>query len=148
MTAAITEFEGEFRFLSNFWPCRIRYDGLTFGSTEAAYQAAKTLDPEQRKKFEKLNALQSKQAGKKLKPLRPDWETAKFGVMGDLLRLKFADDHLRRELLSTGDAQLTESTWWHDTCWGICTCARCGNKGRNELGKLLMKIRDELRKAA
>ena len=28
--------------------------------------------------------------------------------------------------------------------WGVCRCARCGNRqDQNHLGKLLMKIRDE-----
>jgi len=42
---AITSFQGEYRFLSNFWPCHIVRDGLVYPSLEHAYAASKTDDP-------------------------------------------------------------------------------------------------------
>ena len=42
----INEFQGKYRFLSNFYPCDIVYEGIQYPSTEHAYQAAKTLDTE------------------------------------------------------------------------------------------------------
>ncbi len=44
----IREFKGEFRFLSNFFPSRIYHDGIEYPTVEHAFQAAKTLDFEQR----------------------------------------------------------------------------------------------------
>jgi hypothetical protein len=42
MEPPILEFQGEYRFLSNFWPCRLRTaDGTVWPHVEAAYQAAK-----------------------------------------------------------------------------------------------------------
>ena len=41
----IISFTGENFFLSNFCPCKIEYEGITYYSTEAAYQAAKTDNP-------------------------------------------------------------------------------------------------------
>jgi predicted NAD-dependent protein-ADP-ribosyltransferase YbiA (DUF1768 family) len=48
----IDKFEGEHRFLSNFWPSPVDLDGETYASAEHAYQAAKTLIPEERKKIQ------------------------------------------------------------------------------------------------
>jgi hypothetical protein len=47
-------------------------------------------------------------------------------------------------LLSTGDMELTESNWWHDNFWGVCTCNKCKD-GENNLGKILMDIRLNLK---
>lgn len=33
----INGFQGEYRFLSNFYPCQITFYGLTFTSVEAAF---------------------------------------------------------------------------------------------------------------
>lgn len=41
----IREFQGEHRFLSNFWPATLRFGDWVFPSAEHAYQAAKSLDP-------------------------------------------------------------------------------------------------------
>ena len=41
-------------------------------------------------------------------------------------------------LQETRDFYLEETNWWNDTFWGVCN-----RKGKNILGHLLMKIRDE-----
>lgn len=55
----IAKFEGNYRFLSNFSPCFVKLDGVTYPSIENAYQAAKT-SPENRKPFVTCSASQSK----------------------------------------------------------------------------------------
>jgi N-glycosidase YbiA len=72
--------------------------------------------------------------------LRSDWEVVKVGIMEQCLRSKFAGSELRSLLLSTGDAELVEGNTWNDRFWGVCR-----GKGQNHLGKLLMRIRSELR---
>ena len=42
-TQVIDSFQGEYRFLSNFWPCVVEYEGTEYPSVENAYQAAKTI---------------------------------------------------------------------------------------------------------
>ncbi|KAG9001332.1 hypothetical protein FRB94_004825 [Tulasnella sp. JGI-2019a] len=51
-------------------------------------------------------------------------------------------DELRKELLSTGDADLVEDAGANDAFWGN----GADGKGRNELGKALMRLRDHFRK--
>src|SRR3954468_6821071 len=49
--AAIDSFQGEYRFLSNFWPAGVEFEGITYPTAEHAYQAAKTLDVALRKRI-------------------------------------------------------------------------------------------------
>ena len=57
-----------------------------------------------------------------------------------LLRQKFSDQNkvLKEKLLATGEAEIVEGNDWDDTFFGVCN-----GVGENQLGKLLMKIRDE-----
>lgn len=136
----INEFQGKYRFLSNFWPARVHYEGKVYASVEAAYQAAKCSDPKDRVQFQNLSdPFQAKKLGKKV-ALRRDWDGIKLSLMETLLREKFSIPELAQLLLDTGDALLEEGNTWGDTYWGICR-----GQGKNHLGKLLMKIRDELR---
>ena len=52
--ARIDRFAGEYRFLSNFYPATVIYEGLTYPDVEHAYQSAKTLDMSQRRRIAAL----------------------------------------------------------------------------------------------
>ena len=132
----IERFEGEYRWLSNFWTVKITYEGITYNSTEAAFQASKTLNIEDRRRFSKMTAGESKKEGKKL-DLRKDWDSVRLKIMEDVLRLKFQDPVLNKLLRETGTVELIEGNHWHDNFWGVCD----PRIGQNHLGKLLMKIR-------
>jgi len=131
----ITAFTGEYRWLSNFAACEVKWGELTFPSVEHAYQASKFTDPDLIKRFQVVTASEAKRMGR-TKP-RFDWD--KLAVMEYLLNQKFCDPVLRNKLIETGDAELVEGNWWGDTFWGVC-----GGVGENHLGKLLMKIRSQL----
>lgn len=53
---------------------------------------------------------------------------------------KMSEPKLRSQLLSTGTAELVEGNWWNDRYWGVCN-----GRGENHLGKILMRIREELK---
>lgn len=131
----IYSFKGEYRFLSNFWPAEVEFEGIKFPSVENAYQAAKTLDLEERKRLAAMTSGQAKKAGKKLE-IRPDWESVKVAVMENLVWQKFQNAELMAMLKATGEKPLIEGNWWGDTFWGVCK-----DKGRNELGRILMQVR-------
>ena len=146
----ITKFKGDFRWLSNFWAVQVVLDGTVFPSVEHAYVAAKTLDAQVREKIRRLpTAADAKRFGKRIGrsiPFRPAWnDDLKLQVMRDLLRQKFSDPDLRQRLITTGDEKLVEINFWHDQVWGRCSCPKCGGKGQNQLGDLLMQIREECR---
>lgn len=138
----IGEFQGEYRFLSNFWPAEVWFEGIAYPSVEHAYQSAKTLDMAERRRIAALAMPEeAKRAGRALK-YRADWEQVKFDVMERCVRDKFArNPRLTAKLLATGDAYLEEGNTWNDQIWGVYQ-----GKGENRLGKMLMKVRDELRR--
>ena len=136
----ISSFTGKYEFLSNFYPCFVTYDGQEYGSAERAFQAAKTLDKNERKQFVlcATNA-EAKRRGRHVK-LRPAWETIKYDVMYEILKSKFSAPRLAVMLLNTGDAYLEEGNNHGDRIWGTVK-----GVGNNSLGKLLMEIRKELK---
>ena len=139
----ISSFKGEYEWLSNFYPAKVELCGIIYPSVEHAYQAAKTLEYEERKPFFQvpvISSAESKKLGRKLS-IRPDWENIKLQIMEDLLIQKFAVPELKEKLLQTGDKLLVEGNWWGDSFWGVDS--RKG--GLNHLGKLLMKIRGNIK---
>jgi ribA/ribD-fused uncharacterized protein len=134
----IDSFTGQYRWLSNFAPCQVTMDGVTYPSVENAYQAAKTLKPILREAFEDVPPGVAKRQGRMI-TLRPDWEQVKEQVMLDLLRRKFHHPLYCLKLLATGTAELVEGNYWGDTYWGVCR-----GVGKNRLGMLLMQVRSEL----
>ena len=139
MSEVIDSFRGEFHWLSNFYSCSVHYEGLTFGNTEAAFQAAKCLDMKERERFFSLSGGQAKRLGKRVE-LRPDWNDIRIDVMREVLRAKFGQNpELREKLIATGDAELIEGNKHRDVFWGVCN-----GKGNNQLGKLLMQVRKEI----
>lgn len=142
----ITKFEGRYSFLSNFYAAQTVYDGLRYPTSEHAYQAAKSLDD-----ADKIAILQAstpddcKKLGRQIK-IRPDWEEIKDDVMYEIVKNKFRNPGLATKLLRTGDEQLCEGNYWHDNYWGACECPKCRLlPRRNQLGKTLMRVREELK---
>ena len=139
----IDHYRGEYAFLSNFWEVPVTYKGLTYGSNEAAFQAQKCMTEEEKMEFTQLRPSASKKLGRRVK-FRPDWEDVKVGIMEEIVRAKFTqNEELKALLLATGEAYLEEGNTWHDTCWGVD--AKTG-EGLNHLGRILMKIREELQR--
>lgn len=138
---AIDSFNGDYRFLSNFAASKVKLDGIEHKSVEHAYQAAKTTNPEGRRRIrEAPTPGAAKKLGRSVY-LRPDWEEIKFDVMENLLRQKFNQPDFKCALLNTGNVELIEVNTWGDKIWGVYR-----GKGENHLGKLLMKIRKDLQK--
>lgn len=136
----IDSFRGEYRWLSNFWPCTVILDGEEYKSVEAAFVAAKTTDLNARKIIQNMeNPGHVKRFGRSLK-LRDDWENIKLNIMYKLLQQKFSKNSiLGKKLEATGQQELVENNTWNDTFWGVCN-----GKGQNNLGKLIMQVRKEL----
>lgn len=144
MSEAITRFRGENEFLSNFYESPVTFEGLTYGSSEAAFQAQKCMTYEERRAFTEYRPMDSKKAGRNVQ-IRPDWDAVKVGVMEGIIRAKFTQNPgLAAKLLATGDCELVEGNNWHDLFWGAD--GKTG-EGEKHLGRILMKIRDELRRS-
>lgn len=140
MVEPIREFQGEYRFLSNFYVCPVQYKGRTWLSSEHAYQAAKSTERAEQDAIQRSPSPGiAKKLGKRVS-LRPDWERVKLMVMEEIVCAKFSgNQRLRNLLVLTGDRELIEGNYWHDTFWGVCN-----GRGANHLGRILMKVREKL----
>lgn len=141
----IDSFSNQYEFMSNFYNVPIIYDGLTYRNSEAAFQAQKLANKNEREKYCTYSPSKAKLEGRNC-TLREDWEYIKYQVMYDIVKAKFVQNsNLKNLLLATENEELIEGNWWHDNYWGDCSCERCKDiKGQNHLGKILMRVREEL----
>jgi ribA/ribD-fused uncharacterized protein len=146
----ISAFRGQYDFLSNFYAADVEFEGAEYPTVEHAFQAAKSLDFAERRRVKNAKtASEAKRMGRKIKR-RADWFDVSLVVMENLLRQKFTRyPELGEKLLETGDAKLIEGNNWNDRFYGaVYDTKRNEWMGENHLGKLLMKVRDELKQEA
>ena len=140
---SISAFVGRWEALANWFPCTVMHDGVQYASVEHAFQAAKagSENAEAAKAIrEAANPKLAHELGRNL-PLPGDWERRKRPLMHKLLRDKFRRDAaLHERLLRTESKNLIAGNDWGEASWGVS-----GGRGANELGKLLMALRDEAR---
>jgi len=136
-------FVADYRWLSNFLPCRVEWEGRVYRSAEAAYQSGK-YPPAERDVFTTLEPDPAKQLSR-VKPYdAAAWERRKERVMGEVVWAKFSQNpELAANLLATGDRALEETNWWGDTFWGVAK-----GEGKNVLGRILMETRARLAQRA
>jgi ribA/ribD-fused uncharacterized protein len=147
----IKSFSGHKAFLSNFYPAKVRIQGVEYPTLEHAFVSMKcglqgrfsqknVEDKEALAKFVSLTPGQVKRLGREIEII-PTWNNIRLSVMEVLLRLKFSSDNpeLIKKLLDTRDENLVEGNSWGDMFWGVYN-----GVGSNHLGLLLMKVRDSL----
>ena len=136
----------EYGELSNFAAYPIKLRGKTWPTVEHFFQAQKFAAPKDQEEIRKANTpmIAARLGRDRKRKLRRDWESVKIGVMREAVEAKFRQhDELRELLLATGDAKLVEHTE-NDDFWGDGGDGR----GRNELGRILMAVRERLGKEA
>jgi predicted NAD-dependent protein-ADP-ribosyltransferase YbiA (DUF1768 family) len=116
----ITRFRDQYDFLSNFYICTIMLDSVDYPSVEHAFQAAKTFDSDERYQVQTApTPAQAKRLGRRV-TLREDWESVKLDIL--------------------------EVNTWNDRFYGAMWNEKKAEWiGKNHLGKILMKVRQELR---
>ena len=141
--AKITAFTGSFRFLSNFYPCKVLYEGIEYPSSEHAYVAAKTDNQLQKLAISEIsNTSDVKRFWRTLK-LKENWDSIKVSIMKNIVESKFDQNiDLMKLLQETRHYELIEGNNWGDKFWGQSPLGT----GRNELGKILMSVRDDITK--
>lgn len=140
MPSSIKEFRGLYHFLSNFHEASVYWDGITYRNNEAAFQSAKLVDKNERLQFADMSPNEAKKLGRVV-TLRKDWEDVKLNIMYEIVKAKFTQNAgLTIRLLETGDVLLEEGNHWGDRYWGTVN-----GIGENHLGKILMRVREELR---
>ena len=127
---------------SNFSHHFIKTKGIVWLTAEHLFQALKfegSDDAYYRKISEAKSPMIAKRMGQSRKhPLRDDWEDIKDDIMYFVIYTKFMQHKdVQDELEATGDRVIIENSP-KDRYWG---CGKDG-KGRNQLGKTFMKVRD------
>ncbi len=136
----VSEPYGEF---SNFAPFPIEIDGNRWATNEHYFQGQKFADPQRAEAIRQTPSpmIAARMGRSRQHPLRADWEQVKEQIMHQALVAKFTQHpELRRLLLQTGDAEIVEHTS-NDSYWGDGG----DGSGKNMLGRILMRVRDELR---
>lgn len=124
---------------SNFYPSPINLDGQIWPTVEHYYQAQKTTSEVDQKMIRlQSSAASARKLGQEVL-LVPNWDEIKDEVMYKAVYAKFSQiSTCRALLLSTSDAVIHEDSP-HDYYWGW------RNGGADKLGKILMRVREELR---
>lgn len=137
--AVIDKFEGDYFFLSNYYPCEISFMGYgIFNSSEAVYQGLKC--PARIKEFIGLTPDEAKALGRKV-DLAKHWHYIKTFAMSWVVSTKFYQHpDLAQKLIDTGNAVLIEGNTWGDEYWG-----QVDGRGKNMLGFILMDLREQLK---
>lgn len=134
----IDSFDKDYAFLSNFYNAYVTYKGLLYQNSEAAFQAQKC--PLRAHEFCCLPPNKAKKLGRQVE-LRIDWEQVKDTEMYEIVKAKFTQNpDLKDLLIKTANEELIEGNYWNDVYWGVCK-----GIGQNKLGKILMKVREELK---
>lgn len=133
----------EYGCFSNFSPHPIKLKSNTWPTSEHYFQAQKFIGaPDEEEVRQAKSPMVAARMGRSRKrPLRKDWESVKDSIMHEAVLAKFTQHaDLRETLLGTGEAKLVEHTE-NDAYWGDGG----DGSGKNRLGQILMRIRDELR---
>ena len=156
-----TEKRGDITFffrqdspLSNHHACLINVAGKTFNCVEQAYYYQKAVTCKDDLARDRLMKTKSagvqKGIGDSIKT-NDAWETSKVDTMRNICKLKFSQNlDLKTFLLGTQDTYLAEDNP-NDSFWAINLnrnspqAKNIQNFKRNELGKILMQIRQDLR---
>lgn len=136
-------YEREFYVFSNFSSFMLEWKGFLFPTSEHAYHWEKFVGkPEIQHKI-----IRAKSAHDSLKIAHeykdqyvPNWDSVKVGVMTDICREKLRQHpYIMKKLLQTDGRTIIEDSW-RDDFWGWGP----NKNGQNHLGKIWMKLRDEI----
>ena len=138
-------YEREFYTFSNFSSFQVEWRGQLWPTSEHAYQAAHFFEtaPDLAEKITQCKSAHEAFVLAKSNPLKvlKNWDEVKIDIMEDICRHKLQQHgYVQKQLLKTEDLLIVEDSPV-DSFWGW----GADRKGRNELGKVWMRLRDELR---
>lgn len=139
----IKSFKGNYRWLSNFTYVNVVLDGITYPSTEHAYQSAKSKEMGWKSICADKNNSPAHIKDLSKTIILEDWDKIKVSVMEKCVELKFSQEPFKTQLLDTGEEIIQEGNTWNDTFWGVNIIT---GEGENTLGKIIMNYRNKLNK--
>lgn len=137
-------YEREFYCFSNFSSFQVNWQGKAWMTSEHAYQAAKFFKtaPDIAEEIHQVKSAHEakKTAERNLDKIDPDWEAKKVGIMEEICFNKLNQNpYIQKKLRETGSKEIVEDSPV-DSFWGWGE----DRKGRNELGKIWMRLREKL----
>lgn len=127
---------------SNFSAFEVEWDGKSWPTSEHAYQAAKFGDKDIRKEIQITKSpYDAKELAKTYKDKkRSDWNDAKLDIMESIVRHKLSQhEYIKQKLIETGNEEIIEDSPT-DSFWGWGP----EKDGENHLGKIWMRLREEI----
>ena len=127
----------------NFAPFQIEWRGKLYSTAEHAYQAAhfSETDPELAElvRLTRSPRIAADIANANSDKDDPNWPQNKLAIMEELVRCKLEQhEHIRQVLEQSGSKHIVEMNG-NDEFWGWGK----DHNGRNELGKIWMRLRNE-----
>lgn len=137
----IAFYEQKHYWLSNFSSFQVFYKDRLWPTSEHAYQAMKLEDELFQEIVRHQTSAHAAMTLARTLPRRADWDDIKIGVMLEICRAKLEQHpYIQTSLMKTGNRVLVEASPI-DSFWGWGP----DRKGRNELGKVWMELREEKR---
>lgn len=138
-------YEREFYAFSNFSSFMVEWQGEVWPTSEHAYQAARYYEVAPVYYQQILTMKSAHEAYSFMRhnrqAERPEWFNEKRAVMKDIVRCKLQQHpYIQKKLLETGSVTIVEDSPV-DSYWGWGK----NRQGRNELGKIWMELRKELK---
>ncbi len=137
-------YEREFYCFSNFSSFSVKWKGRLWPTSEHAYQAShffKTAPQLVEKIYLSKSAHEAYKIAKSNGDKAPrNWKSVKVRIMENIVKAKLKQNpYVAHKLAQTGKKEIIEDSP-KDSFWGW------GNdkKGRNELGKIWVRLRDEI----
>ena len=148
MTIFFYKVQEPYGCFSNFSLHSIDLQGYTWPTSEHYYQAQKYQGTPHQSLCEKIRQTPTPEEaaaiGRNLDyAVQPNWDQIKSQIMYSAVHTKFLTHaSIQAELLGTGDELIVENSPT-DAYWG------CGvdGKGYNQLGKILMQVRQDIRRS-
>lgn len=143
VTDKVLFYEGRWYFLSNFSSFMVRWRDVDWMTSEHAYQAAAFDDPDI---IEAIRNARSSHDAKKIARANAnkkisDWHQINLVIMEEIVRAKLEQHpYIQKKLLETANMKIVEDSP-KDSFWG----RGADWKGENNLGKIWMKLREELK---
>ena len=131
----------EYGWLSNFWISEFKIGAYTYKSVEHYYQSEKANTMALKTWISMApSPFYAMRAGMSIRKQDMDryWNDNKVDIMLKGIRAKFwQNEDLKKKLLATGNSPIHEAGD-RDTFWG--------GRGRDMLGKLLVQVREEIKR--
>lgn len=134
----ISKFDNQYDFLNLAYPCTITFNNVKFTSAAQIFYAQKSLDTNSYIKFSRLNPNKARAKAANL-PDPENYDELKMDHLYNANKLKFDQNpSLKKKLLKLKDKKLINNVLYRGEWIGVYL-----GKGKNALGKVLMKLRDE-----